>query len=117
MRDEAAKKTGTINGRISAQLRARLDAIYTKHAVSDSEMLQDALNALANYVEKAGGYHRPMRMVAAGPEYPLPQTRDLNEPPGVSAAIPSGEKPAGRRQKKRSVRATGGASAGTAPAS
>ena len=62
MAQDAQKKTGTINGRISGELRARLDAIYARHAVGDSEMLQDALTALADYVESMGRYLRPVVM-------------------------------------------------------
>lgn len=59
------KKSGAINGRISGGLRARLDAISERHGVGDATMLEDALTALADFVEKSGRYERPMNMVSA----------------------------------------------------
>lgn len=56
------KKTGTINGRLSAGLRQRLDAISRRHGTSDAVMLEDALGALADMVEREKRYLRPMRM-------------------------------------------------------
>ena len=60
---EKTKKTGAINGRIPAELRTRLDAIGERYGVSDAVMLADALTALADFVEAAKKYERPMRMV------------------------------------------------------
>lgn len=57
------KKTATINGRIGPVLRARLDDIIERHGVTDTQMLEDALHALADYVEARKTYLRPMAMV------------------------------------------------------
>lgn len=73
------KKTGAINGRISGTLRKRLDAIFDKHRVTDAQMLEDALTALADHVEAAGKYEWPMKMVSAK-DYPeLDRLVQLNE--------------------------------------
>ncbi len=42
-----------------------MDAIYEKYGVTNSQMLEDALNALCDYVDAAGKYDRRMVMVAA----------------------------------------------------
>jgi hypothetical protein len=57
------QKEGFIGGRIGDQLRARLSEITRRHGPSDTTMLEDALNALADYVEIKGSYVRPMKMV------------------------------------------------------
>lgn len=59
------KKTGRISARISGKLRARIDAINEKHGTSDVRLAEDALTALADYVELQGRYERPVRMVRA----------------------------------------------------
>lgn len=64
MGDMDIKKSGRITGRIPGNLRARLDKIAQAHGVTDAKMVEDALEALADYVEFSGGYHRPMKMVA-----------------------------------------------------
>lgn len=66
MKEETKKKNGAINGRLSGELRDRLDAIYTNHGVADSKMLVDALTALADYVERERGYHLPIKIIYAG---------------------------------------------------
>lgn len=59
----AGKKSATIGARISDDLRRRLDDISVRYRVSDAAMLEDALTALADYVESRGKYEWPMSMV------------------------------------------------------
>ena len=58
----AQQKAGFIGGRINGPLRIRLTRINERFGPSDTVMLEDALSALANYVERHGKYERPMRM-------------------------------------------------------
>lgn len=62
------KKDGRIGGRLPAGLRERLDAIVKTYGPMDSTMLEDALTALADYVERNKAYRRPMRMIYDGAE-------------------------------------------------
>jgi hypothetical protein len=63
LRDMGRTKGGYIGGRIGEKLRSRLDEIERKHGPKDTTMLEDALSALADYVEKTGAYRRPMMMI------------------------------------------------------
>jgi hypothetical protein len=63
MGDMEEKKGGTVNARIGTDLRRRLDEISRRWGPTDSTMVQDALSALADYVETSGKYQRPMKMV------------------------------------------------------
>ncbi|HEX2101464.1 MAG TPA: hypothetical protein VHF69_12410 [Candidatus Synoicihabitans sp.] len=89
----AGKKSATIGGRIDGELRERLDRITRRFAVTDAAMLDDALTALADYVESRGRYERPMAMIfdeerssllAAAAEDPPPKIRGKppKQPPG-----------------------------------
>lgn len=62
MAEIKAKKGGAINGRISTELRGRLTRITERWGPNDTTMLEDALSALADYVDRHGSYERPMRM-------------------------------------------------------
>lgn len=57
-------KTSSIGGRISDDLRRRLTAITERYGPVDTRLLEDALTALADFVEAEGRYVRPVRMVA-----------------------------------------------------
>ncbi len=57
------KKSATIGSRLSPLLRHRLNEITRRYGPVDATMLQDALSALADYVEAAGKYARPIKMV------------------------------------------------------
>lgn len=57
------QKGGYIGGRIGDQLRARLDEISRQYGPADTRMLEDALSALADYVEINRAYKRPIKMV------------------------------------------------------
>lgn len=89
MRLMGRQKEDYIGGRISESLRLRLNEITRKHGPGDTTMLDDALCALADYVELEGSYRRPMMMtfdeeadafqrqqVAEGKE-PTPMMRSL----------------------------------------
>lgn len=92
----AGKKTATIGSRINPLLRERLDRIAQRYRVTDAAMLDDALTALADYVESRGKYEWPMAMVydeeraaeiaAAAEDPPAPPFRREapKEPPGQS---------------------------------
>ena len=56
------KKSGTIAARIGADLQKRLEAVSHRHGVSNTMMVEDALSALADLVEREHRYIRPMRM-------------------------------------------------------
>lgn len=60
------KRTHTFGAKISEQLLSRLENIEELYGPSSGVIAVDALTALADYVEKAGAYRRPMRMVWAG---------------------------------------------------
>lgn len=62
-REMGRQKNGFIGGRIGEILRGRLNKIAADYGVNDTRMLDDALSALANYVEASGRYRRPMAMV------------------------------------------------------
>jgi hypothetical protein len=70
--DIEQKKTGRIAGRISGDLRMRLDRITERFGAIDATMLEDSLTALADFVERLGRYERPMRMVLEGEAARLP---------------------------------------------
>lgn len=59
----APKKAARIGSRIDPKLRTRLDEISRRYGPNDSTMLEDALTALADYVEKNNSYRRPVMMV------------------------------------------------------
>jgi hypothetical protein len=80
------KKSGRITARISPMLRARLDSISENYGPNDATIAEDALSALCDYVEAAGKYQRPMKMVYAGKNgvFPTPTNPDrwqMNESP------------------------------------
>lgn len=58
-------KTGHISARISEPLRARITAINDVYGTNDAGLLEDAMSALADYVERRGGYKRPICVVHA----------------------------------------------------
>lgn len=60
--EKQSKKTSAINARISDDLRGRLSEISRRYGPNDSTMVEDALSALADCVERAGKYLRPMKM-------------------------------------------------------
>lgn len=56
-------KIGHISARLSQELRTRITAINNAYGTSDAGLLEDALSALADYVEGRGGYKRPIKIV------------------------------------------------------
>lgn len=56
-------KTAAFNQRIRPELRARLDRIFSNYGVPDAVIAEDVLSAVADYIEGAGGYKRPIRVV------------------------------------------------------
>ena len=60
------KKTAAVNTRVEPRLKERLDHITERFGVSITTQVEDALSALADYVERIGKYERPMRMESAG---------------------------------------------------
>jgi hypothetical protein len=61
--EKQSKKTSAINARISDDLRGRLSEISRRYGPNDSTMVEDALSALADCVERSGKYLRPMKMM------------------------------------------------------
>lgn len=59
------KKTAQLGGRITQDLRDRMDTIYDKYGVTASQLMQDALEALCDFVEAEGKYDRRFRVVRA----------------------------------------------------
>lgn len=56
-------KKAYISARISPELRFRLDLINAKNKTDDSDLVRDAMTAVADYVEKQGCYRSPIRVV------------------------------------------------------
>jgi predicted transcriptional regulator len=59
------KRTGSISARVAPALKSRLEKISDYFGVPPTRMIEDALEALADYVEREGRYRRPMRMEPA----------------------------------------------------
>ena len=64
------KKSASINGRITPELRRRLTAIHEKHLTSDSSILTYTLEAFCDYVEGSGKVEVPLKMITAAPTKP-----------------------------------------------
>lgn len=59
------KRTATLNCRISQKLKDDLEDLYERYRVNTTAAVEDALEALIEYVAREGYYRRPMRMVSA----------------------------------------------------
>ena len=56
------RKEPRISGRISEELRERLDRIHARLRTDDSDFIRDGMAAIADYVERTGGYEVPLRV-------------------------------------------------------
>jgi hypothetical protein len=88
------KKSGRISVRLTGKLRERLNNITAAWGPNDVTMAEDALTALCDYVEAAGKYQRPMKMVYAGKNLPTSRAEmdamsgQLNESQAPYSATP-----------------------------
>lgn len=63
MADIKENKDATLRARARPSLKARVAAIWEDHRVSESDLINDAVEAVCAYIEANGRYRRPIAVV------------------------------------------------------
>lgn len=79
--DPAPKKNASINVRVRPELKRRVQAIYERYRVTESDLVGDAVTAACDYVEANDGYRGPVMMLSReSRENRLYQVAESDEP-------------------------------------